>query len=121
MDAWASEVDKDGNQVRPWASPAHPKHKRLVEMAAGVISDPDFADEPLEKVLEEVDRLMGLDKPKAVRNAAAVVNGDGNVPPKKAEGRLSPDQERVARFMFPNEKDPIKKYRESIKKWGVTA
>ena len=121
LDSWANEQDKEGNQVRPWAAPSHPKHKRLIEMAAGVMNDPDFTREPLEKVLEEVDRLMGLDKPKAVRATAAVLNGDGNVSTKNAEGKLSHDQERVARLMFPNEKDPIKKYRDSIKKWGVTA
>lgn len=121
LDAWASEQDKDGNQLRPWASPAHPKHKRLVEMAAGVLNDPDFANEPLERVLEEVDKLMGIEKPKVSRTAATVLNGDGNVSQKKSEGKLSPEQERVARMMFPNEKDPMKKYRESIKKWGVTA
>ena len=120
LNTWAGEQDKDGNPVRPWADQKHPKYKRLIEMAAGVMSDPDFTDQPLEKTLEEVDKLMGLEKPKAVRTGSAVLSGDGNVS-KKTDGKLTPDQERTARFMFPNEKDPIKKYREATKKWGVTA
>lgn len=120
LDAWAQEPDQSGTPLRPWTNPNHPKYARLVEMAAGVMNDPDFKDGPIENVLQEVDRLMGLDKPKAVRQTAAVLGGDTNASPATDKSApLTEAQKRTARLMFPKEKDPFKKYSEAMKKYGL--
>ena len=120
LDSWAQEQDANGTPVRPWTAPTHPKYARLVEMAAGVMNDPDFKDGPIENVLQEVDKLMGLEKPRATRQTAAVLGGDTNASPgNNSSAPLSEAQKRTARLMFPKDKDPLKKYSEAMKKYGL--
>ena len=124
LDRWAQETDPQGTPIRPWTLPTHPKYPRLVEMAAGVMNDPDYKDGSLENVLVEVDRLMGVEKPRAVRGTAAVIGGDnnaGNII--QGDTKASEDQKRAARMMFPKLK-PVEaenKYMNAVKKYGLKA
>ena len=66
-------------------------------------------------MLEAVHEKMA---PKS-KQASPVSDGDAT-PPRKSttETRLTPQEERVARRMYPHADDPIKAYKDAKKKYG---
>lgn len=116
LTTWASELDNDGNMVRPWADPAHPKHQKMLQMATAIMQDPDFDDpddlKKMEKVLGEVDRLFVT--PKATRNTAQVLSGE-SVRNTSKNSTLTEAQKFTARKMGMSEE----KYAEALKKYGT--
>lgn len=97
--AWAAQTDEDGQPLRPWANPAHPKFARFQGALRGVTDDPDFTGAALSKILGEVDRMMGA--PTQARGAAAVLTSSPESAIKAPRAVALTDQEkRVAQKMF---------------------
>ena len=111
---WATEVDpKTHAFVRPWFNPEHKDHRMLVKIAEAVIEE---ADGPVDvgELLNETDarmrRYLGIQKPKRTPPQSITEDLPVNA---KSKG-LSPEQERVARMMFSNDKDPIGRYKKAM-------
>ena len=82
------------------------------------MEDPEFASRGTEAVLEEVDRLMGKQKPSRV---APVLTGDGDIrPPSGKKVVLNADMKYVAHRMFPDlpSQKAEERYVEAMKKWS---
>jgi len=125
--AWQGEKDDSGKPLRPWAVKGHPKHATAVRLIQTVAEDPDFADEPIEKILAEVDRMMGVQKaapvaePEAEEEAPApkrsIAPPTGRAemkPQREVPTRLSNDAMRIAEKMFMG--TPLAKTREEAHK-----
>ena len=117
--AWSSELTNDGNWKRPWAHPSHPLHMKFANLAAGVMSDPQFSSRGVKGVLNEAHRLMGSQQQSAVRPSAGVLsqNQDIRERPKKTS-ELTADQRFVALKMYPKLKpdEAAAKYAEAVAK-----
>lgn len=112
---WQAEMTEDGRIVRPWANPSSPKYRETIAELTKAYADPSIASQGFQAVLQSVHEKMAP-KPKP---ATPVAEGDAT--PKRQTGKqvkLTPQQERVARKMYPGEKDPIAAYTKAFKQYG---
>lgn len=100
---WAHETDGNGNMLRPWSDPGHPKHMRAIEMASSVMNDPEYAKASDADVMAEIDRMMNAVEKSADKkpNASPVLAGDGNARRRSSSKKitLSNEQKLVAQKM----------------------
>jgi hypothetical protein len=99
--AWQQAVDDDGQPVRPWAHPGHPKFQKMQALIAAATKDPDMEGAPLSDILSHVDGLMS-GTGKARQASAAVLSPTGEVPKQARAIALSDTEKRVAEKMFLN-------------------
>lgn len=98
--AWGSATDDNGQPLRPWANPAHPKFQRFRASLQAVTNDPDFAGGSLATILGEVDRMMGA-AAAPQRAAAPVLNSAPDASLKvQRNAPLSDAEKRAAVRMF---------------------
>lgn len=113
--AWQAEMTDDGRIKRPWANPGHPKYRETIATLVEASQNPKIAAQGFDAILDEVHQRLAP-KPKQASPVA-----DGDATPTRQTGkevRLTPQQERVARKMYPNEKDPIAAYTKALKQYG---
>lgn len=114
--AWQAEMTEDGRILRPWANANSPKYRETIGELTKAYSDPSISGQGFQAVLDAVHEKMAP-KPK---QTSPVADGGDTTPRRqsKTEIRLTPQEERVARRMYPNEADPIKAYTDAKKKYG---
>lgn len=116
--SWAMETASDGNYKRPWAQPGHPLAEKAVDAGIMVLKDKSMGGD-VDKILREVDRVMGLEQ-QAKQSGAPVLTGDGGTHGKSGKKiKLTPEQEHIARKMYPKAKDPLAKYAAATQAWGA--
>jgi myosin heavy subunit len=94
---WAAETDANGQALRPWMNPAHPKHKAAVKTIEAVLVDPDFEGKTALDKMAETDRRMGVSR--GTRVAPVLTS---NASPNRGNARvpaLSTEQRRIAENM----------------------
>lgn len=98
--AWGSAVDDNGQPLRPWANPAHPKFQRFRATLQAVTNDPDFAGGTLTSILGEVDKMMGS-SPARGAAASPVLNSASDASIKGTRAlALTDSEKRAAVRMF---------------------
>ena len=113
--SWQAEITDDGRLLRPWANPRHAKYRETIALLTEASQNPEIASQGFSAVLDAVHEKM-TPKPK---QASPVTSGDATPPRSSGKTtKLTPQQERVAKRMYPNEKDPLKAYAEAMKKYG---
>lgn len=130
VSAWQSETDETGNLLRPWAhtrNPGNPEadplYRRAIIEAAAVFDEASpWANKSIAEKLEEVDRRMGVAKP---RTGQAVMGGNLTIPRKSSKLTLSDDARNLAirtKFGGPKAKsdddhvEAYRTYREQLEK-----
>lgn len=121
LDGWGSERDGSGNLLRPWVDPKHPLHEKAARAHQVIMADPMTSFAPLPDVLDQIDRLMGVEKSKSrpspaakpARQAAAV---GVDIPPKRSgsQPQLTAQEIYIAKKMFRGDPDPITRYRRAV-------
>lgn len=114
--AWQAEMTDDGRIKRPWANPGHSKYRETIAELTKASADPAIASQGFEAILQTVNERMAP-KPKQTTPVA-----DSDTTPPRQSGKqvkLTPQQERVARKMYPHEKDPIAAYSKAYKQYGA--
>jgi hypothetical protein len=112
---WQSEINEDGEPLRPWAMPSHPDHKKAVGEAIAMTNDPVFMRDvtDAQSFLRKFDaHYAGLSKPKAQE----VLSGNSSIRPddnKRVE--LNAAQKEVARKMG----IPEDRYAKQLKTLGM--
>lgn len=106
---WQTEVGSDGQPIRPWARPGHPKNGMAAGIVRAVFDDPDIASKGIDAILKEADRLMGLRD--GGRSSPVLESNVTPTPRKKGTPELTPEQKAVARKMGLSEE----KYAKQLK------
>lgn len=113
---WAYERDEEGDYLRPWSHPGHPRHQEFLDLAQKASSRVSS----LEEGLAYVDEQMG-DRPRA---NATVLSNSPSIRRNNRQQEITPEQRTIALRMFgpgtkPNMKpeDAIKRYTEAASKW----
>lgn len=112
--SWQAEMTEDGRIARPWANPGSPKYRQTIAELTKAYADPNIASQGFQAVLQSVHEKMA---PKA-KPATPVADGDTTPTRRTKQVSLTPDQERIARKMYPNEKDPVAAYAKARKLYG---
>jgi len=107
---WANEL-QDGNFVRPWTQPGHPKYYDLLDLTKEVSAK--FPDD-VEAVLRELDARMGIGSAAngsvtPQRRSPVLSGGAGRRAQEKVS--LTPEQKEVARQMGIKEEAYLKQLR----------
>ncbi|RJO72855.1 MAG: hypothetical protein C4523_02470 [Myxococcales bacterium] len=93
---WSGQTDQNGNLMRPWTQKTHPLFSKAMAEVHAVGADPRFSGEPVEKILQEIDRRMGI----TGRPAAQQVLGASQTRQVDKKIALSEDEKRVARRLY---------------------
>lgn len=94
---WAAEVS-DGDFVRPWARPGHPRQEQALTLANDLMAKPGWRVRGLDALLAEVDRRMA--PARSQQPSGAALSSDGRPAAKKgALPPLTPQEQRVAAKM----------------------
>lgn len=94
---WEAETGPDGQFLRPWAQPAHPRFNESMAIAKTLMGDPTIGTD-INRVLAEIDRRMGLKQPQKRQTVSNVMSSDAR-PPRGELPELNQDQLVVARRM----------------------
>ena len=95
--AWEAETDTDGNFLRPWAQPSHPRYGEVHRLTTQLIGDPGFGSD-VPKILAEIDKRMGTKKPQRRAPGPGALTSGGR--PASTKGiELTAEQLNVARKM----------------------
>lgn len=125
---WMQETDEEGNLLRPFASPDHPKHKQFIKIVEGIVSDPEVAatilhldaDDPnIDDVFNRVDKAMevvGLAKKRKSKIIPSVLTPTPKGGNNKGEIKLTMEQIAVAKKMYKGDPDPIARYKNALGK-----
>jgi hypothetical protein len=106
---WRYEKNKNGMLLRPWAVDDHPENKMAIKMAEAIVEREDgniTIEDLLAQVEKGMNRYLGISKERTPTNVESTGGGKGKV----STSSLTPEQKRVAKLMFPNEKDPFERY-----------
>ena len=95
---WASRTDANGNFLRPWALPNHPKHNETIRALTEISQEPEFKDVPIETILRETDKRMAGRRPPT--NGTAVLASGSTRAPAATVATLTPAQKQAAEKMF---------------------
>ncbi len=97
LTVWAQEKDVNGQLIRPWAFPGHPKHQVFVKTVEGIQSDPDLEGKSALEKMAETDRRMGVSR--GTPRIAPVLSGGGS-PNRGGKGpNLNNEQKAIAARM----------------------
>ena len=123
---WIAETDDDGEVLRPYAQPDHPKYEQFKGIVAGILADKGLAEailtaddaysDSVSSVFDKVDRAMhavGLGKIK--KSQPAVLSPSSKVENDKGT-KLTMEQIAVAKKMYKGDPDPIGRYRKALGK-----
>jgi len=97
--AWQAATDENGQPLRPWANPAHPKFQSVMKLIGAVTDDPDFAGAGIQNILQEVDKKMGA-APSNQRIASVLTTNPESISKQPRAVALSDQEKRVAVRMF---------------------
>lgn len=95
--AWEAETDNDGNFLRPWAQPTHPRYGEVHRLTTQLIGDPSFGND-VPKILAEIDKRMGTKKPQRKANGATALSSSAR-PSQSKSAELTAEEISVARKM----------------------
>lgn len=96
--AWEAETDDQGNFLRPWAQPTHPKYQEVYALTKQLTGDPNYGND-VGKILSEIDKRMGTKKPQQRRAPGPGALSSTGKPTNKREINLSAEEQAVARKM----------------------
>jgi len=95
---WESETDAEGNFLRPWAQPTHPRFNEAMALAKTLVGDPTVGAD-MTRVLSAIDKKMGLKTAPAKRPSASTVMSSDARPPRGELPDLTNEQLLVAKRM----------------------
>lgn len=127
VEQWQNEKNENGEAKRPWAfdsaggipQPGSPMDRAMKELASIVIS-PSFSNKPIQDILSELDRRMGVKQPN-YKNNQTVLSGSLTSHKNASSIKLSPEIEKVAirmKFAGPGKTDAehIAAYKKNAEK-----
>lgn len=123
---WIGEADEEGNLLRPYAHPGHPKFEQFKNIVAGIMSEPTLANTILNAddgysadvsaIFDKVEAAMiavGLGKAKKQKVQPPVLSPSAKGSTTKEKTGLTNDEVMVAKKMYRGDPDPIARYKKA--------
>ena len=111
--SWANAVDADGEMLRPFMLPGHPKNKAALVLIESVLRDDALYGRDIDEYVIAIDKALesaGYMKTKTKTGFSPVLESSGQPRASRGKTSLSMEEIAVAKKMYRDDPDPIARY-----------